>query len=88
MTGTPKSGLCDRTHGIQYHVDTRLNSHKLAGLEEYSLIEWILCIDSRRAAPRPATVRGIVNVILAARGSYAPPTVGKNWLSTFINRRE
>lgn len=30
----------------------------------------------------------MANILLAARGSYPSPTVGKNWLSTFINRRE
>ena len=40
------------------------------------------------AVPRPATVREMANILLAARGSYPPPTVGKNWPSTFINRHE
>jgi hypothetical protein len=30
----------------------------------------------------------MANILLATRGSYPPPTVGKNWPSTFINRRE
>jgi hypothetical protein len=29
----------------------------------------------------------MANILLAARGSTPPPTVGKNWPSTFINRR-
>jgi hypothetical protein len=45
-------------------------------------------MDSRGAAPRPATVAEMANILLAARGSYPPPTVGKNWPSAFINRRE
>ncbi|KAJ5737298.1 uncharacterized protein N7483_002423 [Penicillium malachiteum] len=28
----------------------------------------------------------MANILLAARGSHPPPTVGKNWPSTFINR--
>jgi hypothetical protein len=30
----------------------------------------------------------MANILLAAHGSHPPPTVGKNWPSTFINRRE
>ena len=45
-------------------------------------------MDSRRAAPRPATVGEMANILLAARGSQPPPTVGKNWPSQFIQRRD
>jgi hypothetical protein len=45
-------------------------------------------MDSRGAAPRPATVRDMANILLAARGSQPPPTVGKNWPSTYIQRRD
>jgi hypothetical protein len=45
-------------------------------------------MDSRGAAPRVATVREMANILLATRGSHPPPTVGKNWPSTFIDRRE
>jgi hypothetical protein len=45
-------------------------------------------MDARGAAPRPAAVREMANILLAARGNHPPPTVGKNWASTFINRRE
>ena len=62
--------------------------HKLTQLEEDSLIEWILSMDSRGAAPRTATVREMANILLAARGSHPPPTVGKNWLSKFVKRRD
>jgi hypothetical protein len=30
----------------------------------------------------------MANILLATRGSHPPPTVGKNWPSTFIDRRE
>lgn len=45
-------------------------------------------MDSRGAAPRPSTMRDMANILLATRCSHPPPTVGKNWPSTFINRRE
>ena len=43
-------------------------------------------MDTRGAAPRPATVGEMANILLAARGRHPP--VGKNWPSTFINRRD
>lgn len=45
-------------------------------------------MDTRGAAPRPATVRDMANILLAARGNNPPATVGKNWPSTFIQRRD
>ncbi|KAL2005185.1 hypothetical protein VTN00DRAFT_3035 [Thermoascus crustaceus] len=30
----------------------------------------------------------MANILLAARGTIPPPTVGVNWPSTFINRRD
>ena len=45
-------------------------------------------MDSRGAAPRPATVGEMANILLAARGETPPATVGKNWPSTFVKRRD
>ncbi|CEO59608.1 hypothetical protein PMG11_04280 [Penicillium brasilianum] len=53
-----------------------------------SLTEWIISMDSRGAAPRPSTVREMANILLAARGTTPPLTVGVNWASTFVNRRD
>jgi hypothetical protein len=44
-------------------------------------------MDTRGAAPRLSIVRDMANILLAARGDQRLTTVGKNWLSTFINRR-
>jgi hypothetical protein len=84
----PYTTLCSRASGTSSRVDTRWHSHKLTQLEEDSLVEWILCMDSRGAAPRPSTVREMANILLAARGSTPPLTVGVNWVSTFVNRRD
>jgi hypothetical protein len=84
----PLATLHHRAQGRLSRVDIRPNGYKLTQLEEDSLVEWILSMDLRGAAPRPATVREMANILLAARGSYPPPTVGKNWSSTFINRRD
>jgi hypothetical protein len=45
-------------------------------------------MDARGAAPRPATVGEMANILLAARGHQPPPTVGKNWPSKFVQRRD
>jgi hypothetical protein len=45
-------------------------------------------MDTRGAAPRPSTVREMANILLAARGDTPSPTVGKNWLSSFVERRD
>ena len=74
-------------HRSSSHIDKYPSDHKLIQYKEDSLIEWILSIDTRGAAPRLVTVGEIANILLATRGSYPPPTVGKNWPSTFINRR-
>jgi hypothetical protein len=80
--------LSRRANSLPSRVDTRPNSHKLTQLEEDSLTEWILSMDTRGAAPRPATVGEMANILLAARGSQPPPTVGKNWPSKFVQRRD
>jgi hypothetical protein len=60
----------------------------LTEFEEESLVQWILSMDSRGAAPRPSTVRDMANILLADRGNMPVLTVGKNWASNFVNRRE
>ena len=84
----PFSTLQPRATGVLSRVDTHHNRQKLTQLEEYSLTEWILSMDSRGAAPRLSTVREMANILLAARGETPPTTVGKNWPSTFIQRRD
>jgi len=84
----PRSTLHARAHGRSSHVDKRPSGHKLTQLEEDSLTEWILSMDSRGAAPRPSTVREMANILLAARGTNPPLTVGVNWASTFVKRRD
>jgi hypothetical protein len=72
----PYRTLTRRVNRLPSRVDIRANSYKLMQLEEDSLIEWVLSMDSCGAAPRPSTVREIANILLAARGSTTPSTVG------------
>jgi hypothetical protein len=84
----PLTTLYARTKGRISRVDKRPSGHKLTQFEEDSLTEWIISMDARGAAPRPATIGKMANILLAARGTSPPPIVGKNSPSTFINRRE
>lgn len=45
-------------------------------------------MELRGVAPKPSTVREIANILLVARGSTPPLTVGINRASTFINRHQ
>ncbi|KAJ8228343.1 hypothetical protein LV160_008867 [Aspergillus fumigatus] len=84
----PPATLHHRAQGRLPRVDQRPPGHKLTKLEEDSLTEWIISMDTRGAAPRPATVAEMANILLAARGTNPSPTVGKNWPSAFIKRRD
>jgi hypothetical protein len=84
----PHTTLADRANGIKARVDKRPYSYKLTEFEEESLTEWILSMDSRGAAPRPSTVREMANILLVARGTIPLLTVGVNWASSFVNRRD
>jgi hypothetical protein len=74
----PRTTLSRRLAGSTSRAETRANSHKLTQIEEESLQKWILLMDSRGAAPRPSTVREIADLLLAARGSTSPLSVGDN----------
>jgi hypothetical protein len=71
----PRTTLQHRASGQASRDDTRPSGHKLTQLEEDSLCQWIISMDSRGAAPRQATVREMADILLAARGSHPPPTV-------------
>jgi hypothetical protein len=82
----PRSTLQRRLTGDIFRPDSRAVNLKLTELEEESLQKWILSMDSRGAAPRPSTVREMADLLLAARGSTPPPSVGQNWVTNFVKR--
>ena len=77
--------LYRRANGLILYVDKCSTDYKLIQLEKDLLTEWILSMDSYRAVSRPATVREMVNILLAVYGSLSLSTVSKNWLSIFVN---
>jgi hypothetical protein len=83
----PEATLRRRLRGVQNRAISRANSHKLTELEEQSLEKWILSMDLRGAAPRPATVREMANLLLEKRGSSPVLSVGENWVTKFVKRR-
>jgi hypothetical protein len=84
----PFSTLQRRLDGQQFRHEARANNHKLTQFEEESLLEWILSMDLRGNPPRPSMAKDMANLLLASRGTNPPPTVGVNWVSTFIKRHK
>jgi hypothetical protein len=74
----PRLTLRDRVSGCIERATIRANSHKLTEIEEETLQKWIISMDLRGAAPRPSTIREIADLLLAARGSTSPLSVGDN----------
>ena len=63
----PYATLRTRRSGITNRVDIRANNHKLTQSEEESLLRWILSMDLRGSAPRPAMVGEMANILLLKR---------------------
>lgn len=53
-------------------------------LEEDSLTEWIISIDSRGFAPKRHTIRDMANLLLAKRGNTVYQQIGHNWVDRYI----
>jgi predicted HTH domain antitoxin len=82
----PRTTLQDRLSGRRNRVELRANSIKLTEIEENSLKQWIISMDIRGAAPRPAMVQEMANLLLATRGTTPIQTIGKNWVSNYVKR--
>lgn len=82
----PFSTLQNCTADIFSCIDIYHYRLKLIQFEEDSLIEWIISMDLYRAVSRPSTVQKIANILFTIYSEIFPITVGKNWLSIFINR--
>ena len=63
----PPSTLTSRYNGIPFRPSTRPNSHKLTAIEEQTIVQYILDLDSRRFAPRLCEVADMADKLLAIR---------------------
>ena len=80
----PWTTLQHRLNGSVFKAEKRANNHKLTQNEEESLVQWILSMNQCGAAPRPAHIHDMANILLSKCGSTNIQTVGVNWVSTFI----
>jgi hypothetical protein len=62
----PRSTLQDRMKGHESRVVRRHHRHEFSKLEERSMEEWLLSIDSRGFAPTHAMCRDMANLLLRA----------------------
>ncbi|KID96092.1 transposase, partial [Metarhizium majus ARSEF 297] len=81
----PPSTLRDRLNGVTARRDTLPNLRKLTNLEESTIVEYILDLDSRSFPPRLCGVEDMANRLLADRD--ASP-VGPRWASNFVKRHK
>ncbi len=79
------STLSARVKGIAARHDTMPNSRKLTDLEEKTIIQYVLDLDTRSFPPRLRGVEDMANRLLADRDA-AP--VGLNWASNFVRRHQ
>ena len=77
-----------RLNGSICRAEQHANNHKLTRNEEDSIVRWILSLDQRGAAPRPSHVQEIASILLSKRGDTNIKTVGINWATNFIKRRD
>ena len=80
----PYATFSDRIASRTYRPKSKANCYKLTDLKEKTIIRYILDLDSRGFAPRLASIKDIVNLLLESRGALR---VDKNWLYRFVQYR-
>lgn len=75
-----------RLRGTPAQRGSIASARLLTPTEEQTVLEWILSMDRRGMPPTQASVRQIVNLLLAQRGNLK--IAGKCWVVRFINRHE
>ena len=78
--------LTRRYNGTLLRQSTRQASYKLTLTEEQVLLQRILDLDEQGFLPQISIVRDTADLILATRCERIPQTVGKNWVTNFVNR--
>jgi hypothetical protein len=69
----PESTLRTRLQGVRSRDATTPVNRKLSSVEEQSLVQWILDLDSRGFPPHIIDVRRMADALVAARGQNPPP---------------
>jgi hypothetical protein len=87
------STLLRRVKGRPMQYNRRSPNCKLTATEETTLVQWILSIDERGLAPRPDSVRQMVNLLIVKRSnSTSNPNpkslVGQRWVINFVRRHQ
>jgi hypothetical protein len=85
LYSVPYTTLTARYHGRAFRLEQRPKGYKLTQIEEETLLQWILSMDQRGAAPRPAMVGEMANILLEER---CQQTVGQNWVYKFVQRHD
>ena len=84
----PETTLWWWLYGITTWSEKHANGHRLTENEEESLLQWVLSMDRRGAAPRPSHIQDMANILLLNRGFINTQSIGKNWVSSFIKRHD
>lgn len=74
LYGVQRTTLQNRHAGLPARRDTRANSCKLTKLEEHTIIQYILELNTRSFPPRLSGVEDMANQLLRVRDA---PLVGK-----------
>jgi hypothetical protein len=81
----PVSTLKARINGRESAAEKRASGHIFTQIEEQSIENWLLDMDSRGAALTLPMLRDMANLLLSAKKN-TPSTTGINWPSQFIKR--
>jgi hypothetical protein len=73
-----------RRDGHPARRDTPANSNRLTNLEEKTIIQYILELNSRSFPPRLSGVEDMANQLLRVRDTSP---ISKNWASNFVRRQ-
>jgi hypothetical protein len=84
LYGVSRVTLGRRQHGIRSLSDCAPKSRKLTDLEESTIVQYIIDLDSRSFPPRLVEVEDMANRLLADPDA---PRVVPRWASNFVKRQ-
>ena len=63
-------------------------THKLTQNQEESILQWILSLNQCGAAPQPAHIQEMADVLLSKQGYTTTITVRDKWVYNFIKHHD